>query len=346
MSNSELCKKNATQPTTEEIQDNVPNILQMMGVESCKSAAAAGGSVFCGCAGGAKLDIGCEQISVISSKYLQTKNISMCILNSVSNDIQGSVVANNKVYIKLTDYAQMKCENGLTVDQSINVRFVNVNSVTTEVKNDLVAQIQDFIKNTMQTLQDSKTGYLATPQGQKSVQDALTQVNSNIESVINNTTVTSILSSVFGENEVTIEVGGHAVLEGSKCNITQDSIIDFAVQNMIQSAMTNVLNLSSMTSLINDMKNDQENKATGLDGLMNSMIIIIVLVLCGLALFGGASISSVMKYIIPLSVVVSLVFAIYFGINSKWVPTGICSGAIILLIIFEVVMLKRPTSKV
>ena len=327
-------------PSSAEITDNIPNILKMMGIQSCVSNTVAGGSIFCGCAAADTLNIGCEQISVISQKYLQTVNVSTCILNSVSNNVSGSVIANNTINITATDHASISC-NKFNIDQNINIRYVSVSAVSQEIKNNIVQQIQSFIKTTIESFQKSKTGYLASPQGQKSVQDALTQVNNNINSIISNTTVTDILNNVFGSNTINITLGGYSTLSSENCKLTQNSLIDFAVQNMVQTAISNFLNQSSVTKLTTEMKNSQVSEALGPDligGLVGAIMVVIVLGL--LVKFGGSQVKNILKYFLPILIIAGFALSIYFGVEKATIATIITSFATFICIVIQIIELN------
>ncbi len=338
----EKCIQNPPTPSKKEVEDNIPNILRAMGIQSCKNVAGGGGDIFCGCGFGFSVNIGCEQISVISEKFLQTTNIITCILNTVKNTVETSAISEND--IKLTINGNMDCDKGVNFNfnQTSYIDLVSINQVDNNIKNDIVNQIKDFIQETMKSIQDSKTDFLSTPGGQKSIQDALNSITKNMDTYINNNVVTELLTKASGENKIELVINGN--VKGSSCNLNfnQQSVIVLTSQNLISTVLTNAVKNDDFTKFLSDMSNYQKSEASGLGNILGSAAIIIILMIVGgLVLFGGGSVSSIMKYIIPITIIAAIIVAVIFGKNKNYMVAGISGGAAVLLIVFEFLSLRK-----
>ena len=95
-------------------------------------------------------------------------------------------------------------------------------------------------------------------------------------------------------------------------------------------------------------------QAEGADSLISAfsgiIVFVIILVIGGLVVFGRGAISSVVKYILPILIFVSIILAIYFWVRSEYT---FMIFAIVALVIFIGLMIyttffrkpKIPLSK-
>lgn len=336
----EKCVQSVPEPTDKEIQDNIPNMLQMMGAKACTTAA--GGLISWEGAGGFSYTTGCEQISIISQKYLKATNIVTCILNSVKQTVNSRAISTNQIKIKLNN-SKMTCDKGLILTQTAYIDLVDMSQVKTQIKNNIINQIKDMINQTMKTFQDSHTDFMSTSQGQKSIQKALDSIKNNMNTYINTDIVTDILHKVSNKNQITIDLN-NSTLTGEQCIIKQGSILKLTAQNLFSTAISNAIQNSDFTQFTSDLENYQKSAATGLGSILSSAAIIFILLLVGgFVIFGGGAVSSIFKYIIPILLIVSIVVAIIFGKNKNYLVCGISSGAAVLLGVFEYMSLKKGT---
>jgi hypothetical protein len=67
--------------------------------------------------------------------------------------------------------------------------------------------------------------------------------------------------------------------------------------------------LSDFKNLITD---NQKSSAKGMEGILSLGILLPFLIMGGLVLFGGAEVNTVMKYIVPIGLVIKIILVIVF----------------------------------
>lgn len=336
--------KQLTPPTPKEIQDNLPNILAMMGIQSCKQISGGAASIECLCAAAFTGNVGCEQISVISEQYLKTSNIVSCILNSVKNGVTNEVTSQNTFTLEVGKGALVELEGNIDVTQTSIIDFYNVNQINNEVKNNIVTELQNMIQETLKSIQDSKTEWLSTPEAQKQITKLTNDIKNNVDTKITNKVVSDILTTVKSGNNITIKVDG--VLRAKDMTFNQKSVLSITVQNLVSTALKNFVQNTDITKLLTDMQNSQKSVAKGPDlAIAGIMALLVLLAVGGFVIFGGGTVIKLMNYIIPIFIVVALVVGIIFGIKKEYVITGICAGAVVLLGGFEFFSIKKAHSE-
>jgi hypothetical protein len=173
------------------------------------------------------------------------------------------------------------------IDQNLELNVIKTvqlsQNSTEQISNVAKTNINDIIN----ALQDSKSGFGATPQGSKYISDSKTKIqsvnfNQNVTQSIN-----KITSNIEGGNTININIGGNYVITGSKCTMKQNSIIEIMASSILNEQIAKIFGSLSEITKISDTSLTQKSKNEGMPNLFEGkwikylMIGIAIIVLLG-----------------------------------------------------------------
>lgn len=341
-------------PPKPNILDNsagLATVLQSMGLGPCKTqSAAAGGFVLIPPAaiGGAESSSsGCEQVAVVASTVQQYQDVLSCIVNQTVQSSSSSLINTNDLVIRIGAHADI--EGGLTVKQLNDVQVKVIYGLTDNQKTQVQSSMNDFLKQFADSLQKSKTGPLATPQGQKTVQDFSTMISQQATQEKLSQVIQQFKFDLTDDNKLIIDVGPYSVIRLSPenygkqlsagINITQENIVHYFAQQMMNEVLSTVFKTDEGQKVIDTFKTQQQNEAAGIDavikalgGLIGSLLFGWIIVLVIIFAVGG---SSIMKYLLPISIVALAAGAVYEGVKHAYIPMAVMIVLMFVLSFFE-----------
>lgn len=327
-------------PSQQDVDSILPKILAQMNIPKCEKVAGGGLVVAIPpIIGGVAASSGCEQISIIASKYIQTQQILTCIMNQVKQTSKASLRGVQSISFTADD-SVVNC-NTINITQNMTLDFYDQNKFTQEIKSQMSTVLKNFITESMDTVQKSNTGYLATPQGQKAFQDAITQIKQNITTEQLANIIEESILLVQPKQNMNITLKNHSILQGSDCNFTQNMLLKLAINNMFSSTMKETMGLEAVTKFFSDQGTFMKNKAKGLELGLGGGLLFILLIIGGFVMFGGNIVNKIFKYIFPILIIVNIVLMIVYATKKNWTIVGILSGSLVLLVILEMVNLKK-----
>lgn len=322
-----------TIPTTpQQAEDNIPNILQSMGAQACKSTtgyvyanASLAGIVNAAAGAGFNTNTGCDQINIISQNMMDAQNQINCVLNQ--NSVQSSSTATAIENIQLLNYGTIACPAGFNLSQSTNINFNVLNQINSAMTTQITNIVQDKLQNSFNQMASSKNGYAASPTGQKQVTNINNYITSNAFSQTVNKNVTEIMNSVLSTQNMVID--NYGTIQGNDCNINQNTLISMAAKNIVSTTIGELLkNQDVQDFLLNaGQAETQENK--GAESLLPKGLppsVVVILIILALVLGGGY-------------------FANKFVPDNKYIRIALFIGFIILVILigYEI---KKSFSKI
>ena len=293
MPENQNCPFGSAKIDPQAVQDNIPNILTALGIGKCTQDTTVAADILCGCGVANSLSIGCEQISVISQKYLEATSAVTCIINSTKTKVETSVVSGNDFELVLHDTGTIKCDDGINIKQGTVINFIGANSLTDVTQNQITSTLQSFINETMKSISSSKQGFLGTAQGIKSINDAVNAVTKNIDTIITTKIVNDVFTKFASNNNIKLDIYGW--FGGKQCNFTQDTVINVQIQTVVDTALKNMVKTDAVTKFLSDQSNYLKAQAAGIGDLAGIIAVIIILAVGAFLLFGGGSVATVLK---------------------------------------------------
>lgn len=280
-------------PSDEQLGSAAAQMCKAMNIESCKTSSYTAQAEMGNFLASASLNVsgsstvGCDQVMAMANSYYQSQQNISCVLKQTSTKNQTSVTGINSININaLRDDFIAECP--LDIDQKIKINLVELSQLSQEQKNEIAKSVKTTTDDIVKTLQDSKSGFGATPQGSKYISDTLSKVQ-NIDYNKNVTqTLNEITTSVQGGNTINITAGRSVILKGTQCKIHQDSVIDIMATSILNDQVSNIF--TSMSEMTKKTTTDVTQTATnaGMPNLFeNKWVQYIMIGIALIVLFGG-----------------------------------------------------------
>lgn len=340
-----------TPPSESERGDALASVLRALGAGPCKTTSAAGGAVILeppGFGGGAvSTAVGCDQIDVVVDSVVAAQRNLNCLVREIVQ-AQGVVVKTRQVITLVIN--NMDLVKNINIQQASNDQIVLLTYLNDTDKLNIADQLKQFNTDFFSSLQDSKTGYLHSAQGQKSISDfRKTFSQENINQVIQKT-ISTIEQNVDTDQEIKVEINGYDPMsvryhELDSINISQDSYVLIKSSQILNTFLDAVFKTDEGQTLKQDITKGMKNESKGLESIIPNIfgagIIILAIIAGGVFIFGGA----VSKYILPISLIASVAGSIYFGLEKPpKIVYSIIAGIIGLLSLgLEIVALKNKS---
>lgn len=241
-------------PTDEQLASCAAQIAQAMKVESCNTKSfslQAETQIMFASASlniNASSSVGCEQIMAMANSYYQSQQNITCIMKQSLTENQTVVSGINKVIFNPGGDLTINCANEFVIDQKMQIRLVQLAQMSQEQKNEISRVAKATTEDILNTLQDSKSGFGATPQGQKYISESKSKIESlNFEQNVAQS-INKITTQVQGGNTIQFNAGGNIYITGKDCKITQDTLLDVMATSILNDQITTVFDsLSELT---------------------------------------------------------------------------------------------------
>ena len=246
---------------------------------------------------------GCEQLVILANSYNnQVSNVN-CIIQKNTASISKSVDAVNNITL---NNDSVEIDGDFSINQSIKVKLVDISQITQGQKNEMAAAAKAVSTQVVETAQKSSTGLGATPQGQKTLQD----VRTNLESYNFNNNITETLSTFSATTDAsnTVFINTKNLKVHKNFTINQDVVLDILSNSIVQNAVTSSLSALSDAVTKSEASAKQGSDATGVEDLGKVIKA------------GSLGSSSYVRYIIIFVVIMSLLFIgyeIYVDMDKK-----------------------------
>lgn len=221
--------------------------------------------------------IGCEQVSVITEKYRKAINNTTCLLKEQTNSTKNTMTGINSIKFKAGRDLEIDCStanpngDGLNINQNMQLDMVS----TVQLKQEQVEQIQnackDVVTSALESAKESKTGLGATPQGQKTIIDKITDIQQNDYKASINKSINEVSNKMNGSNEILLETGRDLRISGSRCKFEQDMVLKMIASSVVDSTLSDMM--GSLSDTINDtvVKDKQTSDNKGADDLAKAV---------------------------------------------------------------------------
>jgi hypothetical protein len=282
-------------PSDEQLGSVASQICKTMGIESCKTSSYTAQAEVDAFLASASLNVsgsstvGCDQVMAMANSYYQSQQNISCVLKQTSTKNQTTVTGINSININaLRDDFIAECP--LEIDQKLRINLVELSQLSQEQKNEIAKSVKTTTDDIVKTLQDSKSGFGATPQGSKYISDTLSKIQ-NIDFNQNVTqTLNEITTSVQGGNTINITAGRSVILKGSQCKISQDSVIDIMATSILNDQISNIFTSMSEMTKKTTTDNTQKSDNQGMPNLFEGKWVkYLMMGIAVIVLFGGIS---------------------------------------------------------
>ena len=253
------CPPRKTEELAKDLPDTFASTMNAMGIESCKTTqnseswnmAAAGEMEIMGGLGGSasvamnanglktgSSSVGCEQVLAIAKKNLDVVDKVKCTLQDTYLAISQAVSVMNEVAIDVGGNFEPVCD--FTIDQQNKVTLAANITFSETAKQQMTDILDENIKDVTKALQESKSGYGATPEGAKMLEDINNKsihgdYKADIKKIVE---TTSQLATE--NNKVTIKVRGDFKPGGKYCKISQSNIAEFVASILLNQTISQV----------------------------------------------------------------------------------------------------------
>jgi hypothetical protein len=319
-------------------------LMNSMGITSCKHITAGGIEIIPPGAIGGEGSVGCEQLFAQAQAVDSCQTQVTCIINkSVSS---ATTLDINQNELKLTiSGSTIKCKN-FNITQKITNDAKILTNITQQTTDEIVASIKNMVNSMTENAEKQKTGFMASNDGQKSINNFVDACTSGSISDNINNYVNKALTKVFNENNQNIKI------DNSLIGCTDgDFTIDQTILNRIQAAtivnsvINDIFNTTEGNEYIQQFKQALEQEGEGAAGIIGMLAIVGIIILLGVPVFLGKEISNVMKYILPIAMLGFIIAAIILGIKKETLPMILCIVGTVIFGGLEFVSIKNSNTK-
>ena len=248
----------------------VDKILSQIGnAPSCSTAAfhAEASAPFLHAQASGSLTTGCEQISAMVDAQVHALKDIKCLLRKRAADMSSVITSNSEITISNGKTGRISCggESGtgsLVVKNLQNLKLNLKNNLDSQDVEKIKKDLTKVVQTTLKATQESTSGFGATPQGSKSYLTA----SKEVDELINNTdivtdTVTANLAVQSGNK---IKIKNQGIIEGSGCNITNETILDITAINIINAVTDKAMDIKEVKSFITEAETYQKAENAGI----------------------------------------------------------------------------------
>lgn len=284
---------------------------------------------------------GCESIGIISANFAQLQDVTTCLMNKVDMTAANGVYISQVNSVVIEEGGSLNCKT-FNQDNKLEGVIGMQTQMSADIKNCISDMMKVSLANSMKNMQEDKSGYGATPKGERVYQDLSTSLQSYIKSEDINEVMEKVLNKVSVNQENQLIIGKGAIMTVDEaCNQTNDMMIKVQISTLMSTAIQNMFETQDLSEFKNQMEEDQKSQAEGMDAIFGLGFLLPILIIGGIVLFGGAEVNNVMKYIVPIGLVITIILAIVFAMRKDWVLTGIDAAAFVGLLIFMYFSVKK-----
>jgi len=287
MSGIATCPPKTDLEKVAEMPDGLDKTMNAMGVESCKTDTSkdeynyamggkmevniplAGASVEVHSTGGgmttASSSVGCEQITAIAKSSVDVTDKIKCTIKSSVLDSSQTAKAYNRVEFKVKNLNLM-CDDGFNIDQRNKVTLKSSISFSADQMKDVESTIKDGLKQTSEIIKNTETGWGATPEGKKYIEQTQEKIVKGEYDASITENVMRIAQYAEGENVLKFE-GDVMTLRGKQCQISQENVLDLVSEMVYNDSIRDVFKEYYEKTREYDLKMDETTVSGGVSTL-------------------------------------------------------------------------------
>jgi len=212
--------------------------------------------------------VGCEQVAAIAKATVDVTDKIKCTLNESRGSISNNAKAFNSINFA-ADNVNIKCgAGGLNIDQRNKIKINTSAAITNQQMNTMVTDMVNTIKDTTDILLSSKTGFAATPQGQKTLQDISAKtVTGDFQAQIKKS-INEISNVAEAGNSFTLGPGPgknfptSITIDGGNCQINQSNILEIMASMIVNDVLSNAFQdyKTQSTEFMNNVISEAESE--------------------------------------------------------------------------------------
>lgn len=289
---------------------------------------------------------GCDTVNIMSSNFAQVQQVTNCLLTKINTSSSSIVKLSQNNSLQLMEGASLHCQT-LNMTNNLDGAIGLTTEITSTVTNCIADMLKTSLANSMKSIQNNKSGWGSTPDGQKTLQ----QLAASMQSYISSTDITDIVqkavSSVDLSQGTEVVINKNAIMTVDEaCNITNDMVLKVQISTMMSNVIKDMFKTEDVSEIKNLISSDQKSESEGAPPLLDGLAILLpFLIIGGIVLFGGTAVNNVMKYIVPIGLVITIILAIVFAMRKDWILTGVDAVAFVGLLFFMFLSMKKSQNK-
>jgi hypothetical protein len=205
---------------------------------------------------------GCQVVAALLGNYMNSIYLARCsIENDSTNIVTTSTISQTANVEAVGPGSKVFCTGGINISQSGSITARSISKISSSSANTIAEIAQQGLSNTAAQIGKIKDGYQGTSSGAKSLQ----AIQSKLENDSQSTTVKNAITSVVNkfsidQNGNIIATDGGIIMNSASCVITQTSLMDLQLANIISNAYS-----SSVSDSISAFLQSNDSQSTSLD---------------------------------------------------------------------------------
>ena len=340
----ELSKR---EKTAKELQRNegFMAMMEMLKCNQCKDSAGGAVSFNPPMLGGFKSSQGCEQIQVMQELHTAMVSNVKCSFQRMQACSSTCGSASQQMKVKI-DRSKFKKDTKIT--QESKITLVTGQQFTETAVSEMDSSMQNTAQTAVDTMMDSKTGFMGSEASQKLLSSMQSYVNNDTFSKSVSDSIADVQASIDTKQIMDIEIS-RSTFDGN-LEITQSSYCTLLATQVVNKVFEEMMKTDFYQEFLTDIDADFKSEGGGVEGIFGMFMIIVAI---GAAIFLGGfklldNVTGGGNYKGPLAVavggvVVGLILWLFGYDTMGWIVGGLAL-AIALFMLVKPMMSKDKTS--
>lgn len=264
-----------------------------------------------------------------------SSSVLLQVTTDVVNNVLAKTIASNQSSVSYTvsavqstgiecgDNCTIVCPGGINISNTSLQSVKLISQFSSNVASTLSSQMTTELSNALQQAFSKEIGVLATSISKDDVSTQLSSaIRNSVESVVTVNNLNSMLGNAVVVQNGFLKAGNDFTLTGLQCKLSSENLQSIQVQQIVTSIASQLTQSLNQASIINDIQQQYDYVAKGLEALTAMIIFIviaIIVVVGGVSLKGTSALTQPKNLAIILSVlgVAILVILLVVKLQSK-----------------------------
>lgn len=242
--------------------------------------------------------VGCEQINAIVNTVVKNQEVINCVLNQQQMSTNTTLLQSNNIIINI----------GMGIGAALDLSQINKSDVMIQTQltgtqtTNLEATIKDTLNQLSDNIQDAKTEWSATPQGQKNLENMLSLINQKTQNNSITQYVSNFKAYLNQSNKIEINLTGYDPISikymmdtssFKSIKINQENVMTYRNQQLMNSVLSSVFNTDAGQEWVQNLGNKQSGDSKGpppfdpLGSGSTKYILLVICIIVGLVVVAG-----------------------------------------------------------
>jgi hypothetical protein len=205
---------------------------------------------------------GCQVVAALLGNYMNSIYLARCAIeNDSTNIITTSSINQTANIYAVGPGSKVFCTGGINISQTGSITARSISKISSSSANAIADIAQQGLSNTAAQIGKIKDGYQGTSSGAKSLEAIQDELQNDSQSTTVKNAITDVVNKFSVDSTGNVyALDGGVVMNSSSCIITQSSLMDLQLANIISNAYS-----SSVSDTISAFLQSDDSQSTSLE---------------------------------------------------------------------------------